>query len=99
MRFDLSVSLLRVLHAKWLECEKSLGIDGFIPSFMPLLVKMGQQCCGNIARLFPFGDIQEDTNKASHTPATSWDGSFGRFDKGTAEILISLLNISGTRRC
>ena len=30
-------------------------------------------------------------------PATVWDGSFGRFNYGTAEVLISLLNIGGTR--
>ena len=31
--------------------------------------------------------------------ATRRDGSFGCFDKGTAEVLISLLNIGGARRC
>ena len=28
-----------------------------------------------------------------------WDGYFGCFDKGTAEVLICLLNIGGARRC
>ena len=30
---------------------------------MPSLVKMGQQCCGSTARLFPVGGIQEGTIK------------------------------------
>ena len=69
---------------------------------------MEQQCCGSTARLFPVGGVQEDVikNLTFLVPTqyvvvsfTAWDGSFGRFDKGTAEVLISLLNISGARRC
>ena len=30
---------------------------------------------------------------------TTWDGYFGCVDCGTAQILMSLLNIGGTRRC
>ena len=90
---DLSVSLLRLLHAKWLECEEV----NFIPPFTPLLIKMGQQCWGHPGR----------RDKDSHTPypntvcscATALNGSFGCFDYGIAEVLISLLNIGGTRRC
>ena len=33
-----------------------------------------------------------------HIPMTVWDKSFGHFDKGTAEVLINLLNIGGARR-
>ena len=82
-------------------------INCFIPSFMLLLVKMGKQCYGSTVRLFPIGGFQEGAIKTLtlHIPtqyvvvsAILWDGSFGRFDKGTAEVLISLLNIGGTRR-
>ena len=75
---------------------------------MPLLVKMGQQCCGSTARLFPVEGIQEGVNKTLTlliptryvvVSATSWDGSFGCFAYGTAEVLISLLNTGGTRKC
>ena len=75
---------------------------------MSLLVKMGQQCCGSTARLFPVGGVQEGMIKTLTllistwyvvVSASVWDGSFGHFDYGTAEVLISLINIGGTRGC
>ena len=62
---------------------------------MPSMVKMGQQYCGSTARLFPTLLIPTLYLVIS---GTTWDGSFGRFTYGTAEVLISLLNIGGTRR-
>ena len=70
---------------------RSNGINGFITlSFMPSLVKMGQQCCGSTARLFHIGGIQEGTIKiltliipiwCTVVSGTTWDGSLGCFDR------------------
>ena len=69
---------------------------------------MGQSYCGNTARLFPVGVVNEGKIKTLIlliltqyvvVSATRRDGSFGCFDKGTAEVLISPLNIGGARRC
>ena len=66
---------------------------------MPSLVKMEQQCCGCTARLLFIKGVQEGVMKTFTfliptryvvVCATTWDRSFGRFDKGTAEVLISL---------
>ena len=69
---------------------------------MPSLVKMGQQYCGSTARLFPIGGVQGNTIKSLTlfiptryvvVSATDWYESFDHFDKGTAEVLISLLTL------
>ena len=69
---------------------------------------MRQQCCSSTARLFPVEGIQEGVINALTiliptwyvvVSVTAWDGSFGCFDYGTAEVLISLLNIGATGRC
>ena len=55
---DLPVNLLRVLHAKKLECEKSIkSMSSFIIHAFP--DQMGQQCCGSTARFFLVGGVQE----------------------------------------
>ena len=60
------------------------------------------------SRLSPVMGIQEGTIKTLTlliptqyvvVSATAWNRSFGHFDKGTAEVLISLLNIAGARKC
>ena len=84
---DLLVSLLRVLHAKRLECEKSMKL---MASFHRSHLCWSRWDSSAVVALldFPVGSVEEGTIKTL-TPypnmvcvsATAWDGSLGRFNK------------------
>ena len=84
---DLPVSLLRVLHAKWLECEKSMEL---MASFHRSCIRQLRWDCGSTARLFPFLVVQEGTIKTLTllfptryvvVSATAWMDLFAIFIK------------------
>ena len=98
---DLPVSILWVLHAKRLECEKLMASMASVHHSRLCWSRWDSSAVAALLD-FPVGGIQERVIKTLEllitiwyviVSVTAWDQSFGHFDYGTADVLISLLSI------